>query len=733
MNAYNNVSRFPSPGATRRVIVLDDDPLVTRTLERGINKAGFTTETANHHTAFFELLSRGTPDIVVLDLMMPGMDGVQVIAEMAEKGYTCSLIIISGIDRQTIESAQKTAQMRGFNVLGVLGKPFRRHHLARLLERYAANDATTTVASAEAFNPSHTSPSTLPSAAQLEAAITNGEIHIVLQPKVYCRTGTLAGFEALARWQHDGEAVAPDQFIRLAEDEGLIDKLTWVVFEQALSAMDALRSPLVPLVNVSDLSLAINISVLSLTKEALFERMVELCSARGIPPGRIIFELTESAAMRDPVRSIETLTRLRLKGFKLSIDDFGTGYSSMAQLVRLPFSEIKVDKSFVLNALSTTEDEAVVRSIVQLGANLGMKSTAEGIESEQTLNYLRSIGCDLAQGFGIGRPMPASDIPSWLEQREKARETNRLAVLKHSDLMASAGERRFERLTALARRFFRMPVGLVTLLDDEQQLIKAGAGYAGTTMPRGASICHHTLRGDDTMVIEDSRVHPALASNDVLHEAGFVFYAGHPICFEAGEKAGAICVIDQEPRQFNEQDRIKLAAFAKVAEEELKRGEDCRSDVSGLLTGQTFMPQAKGLLWLSGQLGVRAFVVLVSLEAIGKLELRFGHTVAESMVSTIATAFTEVFSEGDLTGHPRKDEIAAIVMATDGRNVRHRLEQFANALRKDSKLAEALPSVGMYTAIREVKPAKNLSLSVLFEETRSGLTPVYWPEPDHVA
>jgi len=728
MNAYN---KLPASQAHcgRRVLILDDDPMMTRTLELSLQGPGIETQSANHHTVFFRQVAHWRPDIIVLDLMMPGMDGVQVIAEMAEKGHRADLIIISGIDRQTVDSAQRTAQMRGFHILGILIKPFRTHQLRALVDNHRPEAKPTDI-----MGPRQPSLplSGLPSPADLEAVIANGTLTIALQPKVYCRTGTLAGFEALARWPHEGRAIPPDQFIRLAEDEGLIDQLTWVVFEQAIVALCQLRKTLDHLVNVAELSIAINISVLSLTKEALFERMVQLCVDSGIRPDRIIFELTESAAMRDPVRSIETLTRLRLKGFKLSIDDFGTGYSSMAQLVRLPFSEIKVDKSFVMNALTATEDEAVVRSIVNLGANLGLESTAEGIESPEILHYLRSIGCGMAQGFGIGRPMAYGDILPWLTAREEVRENARLSTLRQSRLMASAGEQRFERLTNLAKRLFKTPVGLITLLDDQIQLIKAGAHYAGSSMPRNASICHHTLRGDSVMVVEDAHLHPALSNNEKLKAAGFVFYAGHPICFDAGEKAGAICVIDDKPRQFGANDRARLAAFAKVAEEELRRGEDTRSDISGLLAGQTFMPQAKALLWLSHELGVRSFIVLVSLEEMGKLELRFGHSAAESIVAALSGAFDEAFGREDLVGHPRKDEMAAIVMATDRRKVRNRLEHFVKAIQRIGNLQEVLSTVGLSTAIQEATPARGLSLSVLFEHTRSELAPVFWPETDYV-
>jgi EAL domain-containing protein (putative c-di-GMP-specific phosphodiesterase class I) len=142
-----------------------------------------------------------------------------------------------------------------------------------------------------------------------------------------------------------------------------------------------------------------------------------LCRELTIDPGRVIFELTESSAMTDPVAALNLLTRVRMKGFQLSIDDFGTGYSSMVQLVRLPFSEIKVDKSFVMAAAQSQEARTVTKSIVDLGHSLGLIVTAEGVEDALTLEFLNTIGCNLAQGYFIGRPMPGAAVNDWITKR----------------------------------------------------------------------------------------------------------------------------------------------------------------------------------------------------------------------------------------------------------------------------------------------------------------------------
>jgi EAL domain-containing protein (putative c-di-GMP-specific phosphodiesterase class I) len=184
----------------------------------------------------------------------------------------------------------------------------------------------------------------------------------------------------------------PDRFIPLAESTGLIDPPTEQVFEQALAWFPGIRPD-------TGLSLSVNLSARSLIDFQLAEFISARCARHGVSPGQLILELTEISAMDDPVTSLDPLTRRCMRGFQLSIDDFGAGYPSMVQRVRLPFPEMKVGKSFAMNAMASQESRTVIRSIVDPGHSLGLRLTAEGIEDKGALDYLRSIGCDLAQGF----------------------------------------------------------------------------------------------------------------------------------------------------------------------------------------------------------------------------------------------------------------------------------------------------------------------------------------------
>ena len=203
----------------------------------------------------------------------------------------------------------------------------------------------------------------------------------------------------------------PDQFIPVAEKFGLIDGLTSQIFDQGLDWF-AKSFP------ESNLKMSMNISAKSLVDINLADNLSDLCHQNMVPPERVVLELTETSAMVDPILSLDLMTRFRVKGFQLSIDDFGTGYSSMVQLVRLPFSEIKVDKSFVVRSQQSRESRTVIKSIIDLGHSLDLQVTAEGVEDLDTLNYLNSLGCDLAQGYFIAHPMPGEAACSWVERRK---------------------------------------------------------------------------------------------------------------------------------------------------------------------------------------------------------------------------------------------------------------------------------------------------------------------------
>jgi len=247
-----------------------------------------------------------------------------------------------------------------------------------------------------------------------ERALINGRLRMVYQPKVSLTDGRLRRVEALVRWD-DPElgAISPSKFVPLAEKHGLIDQLTnWGLRTTLRQWLSWRESGL-------DTCLAFNISALSLDHLDFPDLVERMCTALEVPTDRLVLELTEGAT-QPLVKLMDTLTRFRIKGIGLAIDDFGVGYSTLMQLRQLPFTELKIDRFFVDDAPSSKDSELIVKSIIDLAHGLGLTVTAEGIETAEQMILLRELGCDVAQGFFVARPLEPDKLQDWIvEWRER--------------------------------------------------------------------------------------------------------------------------------------------------------------------------------------------------------------------------------------------------------------------------------------------------------------------------
>jgi EAL domain-containing protein (putative c-di-GMP-specific phosphodiesterase class I) len=386
-----------------KILVLDDELFMLKLLIRMLENLGFTTIAAcDSGQAALELIDSPDkrPDLILLDLNMPEMDGIEFARKLVERHYTGSLILISGEDERMLQTAEKLVQAHKIPVLGHLHKPVMPEMLATLLKKWTPPSLSKPRAAKKIY-----------SADELRAAIANGELVNHYQPKVEVATGKVVGVEALVRWQHplDG-MVYPDQFISLAETHGLIDDLTRVVLTSALDQARLWQD--MGLV----LHVAVNVSMDNLTSLDFADFVAKQTHAAGVPPQQITLEVTESRLMQKDRRvPLEILTRLRLKRFRLSIDDFGTGNSSLTQLRDIPFDELKIDLSFVHGAWNNVTVRAMFDASLGLAKQLNMGSVAEGIEDLDDWDFLRKTGCDTAQGYFIAKPMPAANLPGWLQ------------------------------------------------------------------------------------------------------------------------------------------------------------------------------------------------------------------------------------------------------------------------------------------------------------------------------
>lgn len=250
---------------------------------------------------------------------------------------------------------------------------------------------------------------------ELRQAIEDGQLYFHYQPKLDLKTMRPCGVEALIRWQHPTHGfIPPDEFIALAEHTGLIDQLTIWIFHKTLTQLVEWHQ------DGREVSMSINLSARNLHDERLADFLGGMLEDWKVQPDWLTLEITESAIMIDPEQALAVVQRFHDMGVRLSLDDFGTGHSSLGYLKRLPIDELKIDKSFVFNMTEDQDDAVIVRSTIELAHNLGLKVVAEGIESEQHVQLLRGLGCEVGQGFHFSRPLPADEVTKWFEQSELA-------------------------------------------------------------------------------------------------------------------------------------------------------------------------------------------------------------------------------------------------------------------------------------------------------------------------
>ena len=245
----------------------------------------------------------------------------------------------------------------------------------------------------------------------LQVAIEQNQFVLHYQPKIDLVSNRICGVEALIRWQHPEEGlIFPDSFIPILEQNGLIKPLTRNVLKMALQQLTEWQQQGVTL------PIAINISAINLQDPSFPDQVLEIMRNFSVPASLLEMEITETALMQDPLRAIETVKKLCKIGIVISIDDFGTGYSSMAYLKQLVVAKIKVDKSFVIDMIKNENDNIIVRSTIDLAHNLGLTVVAEGVETQEAFDRLKSLGCDTAQGYHMGRPVAVDQMNEWLAE-----------------------------------------------------------------------------------------------------------------------------------------------------------------------------------------------------------------------------------------------------------------------------------------------------------------------------
>jgi EAL domain-containing protein (putative c-di-GMP-specific phosphodiesterase class I)/FixJ family two-component response regulator len=388
---------------TQRLLVIDDEVAVCDLVAKVATEFGFDV-TAMQNVGGIDADILAGFDILVLDLLMPNTDGIQFLRQYSGSMRMPRLLLMSGLDRRTLESARQLVETKGLEVCDILQKPFRALALQVIFEKHCGHSAAPRqVAALQRAGPVIT-------LTDIDTAIERGELVVHFQPQVALADGRWCGVEALVRWQHPVHGLLyPDSFVALVESSALALAFTEAVIRSAIKGVKALARTAG---FTGDLS--VNMPPSALTEIMFPERLDSLLVELDFDRKKFILEITETSIPQNLETSLDIQTRLSMRGIRLSIDDFGTGHSSLERLHASPFGELKIDIVFVRRADHDPGARAIIQNAIALSKSLDMKVVAEGVETAQTFAWLKAMGCDVAQGFFISRPQPAEILAGWM-------------------------------------------------------------------------------------------------------------------------------------------------------------------------------------------------------------------------------------------------------------------------------------------------------------------------------
>lgn len=388
------------------VLVIDDHRFQRSVLARMLRSLGVARVLeAEDGAGALELVRahREALSLIITDVDMPEMDGLEFIRRLAQEAAHTAVAIHSALDRTLLKSVELMAGEYGLHLIGVLEKPAGEAALREILASARHRGASPEQREPDADE------------AQVTAALRRHEFEPWFQPKIHLRTGEVCGAEVLVRWcRVHAEPLPPDRFLSTVTKSGLMRSLTLGLAARSAECL-AQVGP-----RSREFTLSLNVCPTLLDDPEFADALARTMIDGGAIPQEVVLEITETAASRNQAAALENLNRLRMRGFELSIDDFGTGFSSLAQLVRSPFSELKIDRSFVGSLTTDTAARTLVESIVVLARRLGVRMVAEGIETQEQLEILLDLDCDVGQGFLFAKPMPVGEWLTWMQGKRVA-------------------------------------------------------------------------------------------------------------------------------------------------------------------------------------------------------------------------------------------------------------------------------------------------------------------------
>ena len=384
-----------------RFLVVEDQGFQRWTVERMLRSIGAAeVYCAEDGRGALEIVRGAEPpvDVIVTDLNMPGMDGIEFIRHVGATGSQASFLLVSEQDPTLLESVAAMTEAYGVRLLQALRKPVTPAKLSAAISRY--RKPAPPAAALRSFTLS-----------EIDAGLRNDEFEPFFQAKVSLVTGKIDGAEALARWNHPMHGVVtPASFVHVLESNHKMDAITLAILDKSAANCRAWRKA------GSAARVSVNVSLTSLSDVSLADRLEQEVLRHELQPADVILEVTETAATSYLAHVLENLSRLRMKGFGLSIDDYGTGYASMQQLARIPFTELKIDRSFVRQGVQGGPSLAMLESSLEIARKLGIPAVAEGVSTERELRMLRELGCPLAQGNYLAEPLAPAGFMLLLER-----------------------------------------------------------------------------------------------------------------------------------------------------------------------------------------------------------------------------------------------------------------------------------------------------------------------------
>lgn len=395
----------PVPISDLHFLIAEDDEFQRRWLVVMLTQLGarHIVEAENGRIALDILQTRQTPvDVSFIDLNMPDMDGIELVRHLAKADHPTAVVLISALGAALLFSVETMSKAYGVHLLGSFEKPATPELLQAMIARY---------------QPPHLRPDSARDAApaftldDIQRGLQQDQFEPFFQPKVELSSGKVKGMEAFVRWKHPRYGlIFPAAFIPPLEASGHMETLTWAVIAKSVAACRSWHDQGLML------SVSINLSATSLAEPGLAEKILAHIADHGIETQYVTFEITELMAMTDVPVCLENLARLRMKGFGLSVDDYGIGHSNMQQLLRIPFLDLKIDRSFVAGASRNEAMGIALSSCLELARKLHRNSVAVGVETREDWDLLRDLGCTFAQGYYIAKPMERGAVPGWIEE-----------------------------------------------------------------------------------------------------------------------------------------------------------------------------------------------------------------------------------------------------------------------------------------------------------------------------